>query len=310
MADFTNNILSVAIILSSMFVTLGVMYALLKHRDATVTLPVDREQLSRIPAYGLQKQIQDLQLDLIGSMMMGLMIVCFPFAINSIQAHIAVGKFPWVYVLTGLMGLTYCGIKTWKNFSKLTKLRLGHTAETATANELIGLQALGYQVFHDVQADGFNIDHLVIGKNGVFAIETKGRHKRNKDLRQTNGGGSGPSSGKKGYEVFYKDGRLNFPSWTETKPIEQAQRQALLLRERVSQWLTKATGSPVAATPALVFPGWYVTSQSKPPFPILNHKQLVGTIPKLKTQDLTQQQVDTIIYQVAQRCLSKSEVGK
>lgn len=112
-----------------------------------------------------------------------------------------------------------------------------------------------------------------------------------------------------------KDGRFNFPLWTETKPIEQAKRQALLLGERVSQWLTKATGSPVAATPALVFPGWYVTSQSKPPFPHLcykelNHKQLVGTIPKLKTQDLTQQQVDTIIYQVAQKCLSKSEVGK
>lgn len=285
-----------------MFVTIGVMYVLRKYRDATVTLPVDREQLTRIPAYGLQQQIQDLQLDLIGSMMMGLMIVCFPFAVSSIQAHIAIGKFPWVNALTGLMGLTYCSFKTWKNFSKLTKLRLGHTAEIATANELIGLQALGYQVFHDVQADGFNIDHLVIGKNGVFAIETKGRHKRNKDLRQTNGNGSG----KKGYEVFYKDGRLNFPSWTETKPIEQAQRQA----QWVSQWLTKATGSPVAATPALVFPGWYVTSQSKPPLPILNHKQLVGTIPKLKTQDLTQQQVDSIIYQVAQRCLSKSEVGK
>lgn len=112
-----------------------------------------------------------------------------------------------------------------------------------------------------------------------------------------------------------KHGRLNFPSWTETNPIEQAQRQALLLRERVSQWLTKATGSPVVATPALVFPGWYVTSQSKPPFPHLcykklNHKQLVGTIPTLKTQALTQQQVDSIIYQVAQRCLSKSEVGE
>ena len=224
-----------------MFVTIGVMYVLRKYRDATVTLPVDREQLTRIPAYGLQQQIQDLQLDLIGSMMMGLMIVCFPFAVSSIQAHIAIGKFPWVNALTGLMGLTYCSFKTWKNFSKLTKLRLGHTAEIATANELIGLQALGYQVFHDVQADGFNIDHLVIGKNGVFAIETKGRHKRNKDLRQTNGNGSG----KKGYEVFYKDGRLNFPSWTETKPIEQAQRQA----QWVSQWLTKATGSPVAATP-------------------------------------------------------------
>lgn len=108
-----------------------------------------------------------------------------------------------------------------------------------------------------------------------------------------------------------KDGRLNFPSWIETNPIEQAERLALFLREGVSQWLTKATGTPVSSTPTLVFPGWYVTSQSKPPFPHLcykelNHKQLVGTIPKLQTQDLTQQQVDSIIYQVAQRCLNKT----
>lgn len=303
MADFGSNLLSVVIILSSLFVGAGVLHVFLRYRDATLTLPVDREQLTRIPAYGLQKQIQDLQLDLMGYMMMGAIIFCFPFALNSIQAHIAAGKFPWMLSISALMGLSYCSFKTWKNFSKLTKLRLGHTAEIATANELIGLQALGYQVFHDVQADGFNIDHLVIGKNGVFAIETKGRHKRNKDLRQTNGS--------KGYQVFYKDGRLNFPSWTETKPIEQAERQS----KWVSQWLTKATGTPVSSTPVLVFPGWYVTSQSKPPFPHLcykelNHKQLVGTIPTLRTQALTQQQVDTIIYQVAQRCLSKSEVGK
>lgn len=306
MTDFSSILLSYGILLSGLLVTVGVMYVLLKHRDATVKLPVDREQLTRIPAYGLQEQIHDLQLDLIGCMMMGLLIVCLPFAASSIQAHITAGKFPWLFALTGLIGVIYFGIKTWKLFSKLIKLRLGHTAEIATANELIGLQALGYQVFHDVQADGFNIDHLVVGKNGVFAIETKGRHKRNKDLLQTNG--NSPSSGKKGYQVFYKDGRLNFPSWTETKPIEQAERQALLLRERVSQWLTKATGTPVTSTPVLVFPGWFVTSQSKPPFPIVNHKQLVGTIPTLRTQALTQQQVDSIIYQVAQRCLSKSEM--
>lgn len=294
MTDFSSNFLAVAILLSSMFVASGVMYVLLKHRDATVKLPVDREQLARIPAYGLQQQIQDLQIDLIGSMLMGVLIVCLPFAISSIQAHIAVGKFPWLFALTGLIGIIYCGVKTYRNFKKLTKLRLGHTAEIATANELIGLQALGYQVFHDVQADGFNIDHLVIGQNGVFAIETKGRHKRHKDNQ--NGG--------KNHQVAFKDGRLNFPSWTETKPIEQAQRQA----KWVSQWLTKATGSAIAATPILVFPGWFITHDSKPPFPIISHKNLVRAIPTLKTQALSQQQVEQIIYQVAQRCMSKSEV--
>ncbi|MGI2022850.1 hypothetical protein [Shewanella glacialipiscicola] len=75
MTDFSNSMLSLAIILSSMFAIVGVMYGLLKYRDATVKLPVDREQLARIPAYGLQQQIQDLQLDLMGSMMMGLMML-------------------------------------------------------------------------------------------------------------------------------------------------------------------------------------------------------------------------------------------
>lgn len=283
-----------------MFVTLGVMFVLLKHRDRTVKLPVDRDQLQRIPAFGLQQEIQDLQINLIASMLMGVLVVCLPFAINSIQAHITVGKFPWMFAIISIIGLSYCGYKTWKNFSKLTKLRLGHTAEIATANELIGLQALGYQVFHDIQADGFNIDHLAIGKNGVFAIETKGRHKRHKDHTQPNPNGS------KGYELFYKDGRLHFPSWVETKPLEQATRQA----KWVSQWLTKATGEQIISSPVLVFPGWYVTSQTRPPFPIINHKQLVKTLPSVRTQSLSQQQVDAIVYQVAQRCLSKSEVGQ
>ncbi|QDE30144.1 hypothetical protein [Shewanella polaris] len=165
MTSFTSSLLSVGILLSSMFVTIGVMFVLLKHRDRTVKLPVDREQLQRIPAFGL-------------------------------------------------------------------------------------------------------------------------------------------------LPLHFKDGRLCFSSWTETKPIEQVIRQAIPNKEQVSQWLTKATGQQVFSSPVLVFPGWYVTSQTKPPFPILNHKQLVKTIPAVRTQTLSQQQVDAIVYQVAQRCLSKSEVGK
>jgi hypothetical protein len=90
--------------------------------------------------------------------------------------------------------------------------------------------------------------------------------------------------------------RLCFPLWTETKQIEQATGQAIPNKE--------------PASPVLVFPGCYVRSQTKPPFPILNHKQLVKTLSTVRTQIHNQQQVDAIVYQVAQRCLSKNEVGK
>ncbi|WP_165872322.1 nuclease-related domain-containing protein [Shewanella frigidimarina] len=300
MTSLFTNVFATIILLSGMFLMVLIMHLMLRYRDQTVKLPVDREQLQRIPAFGLQQQIQDLQFDLIAGLTMAVMVVTFPFAYESIVKHISDSSFPTAFAPIVIVGLGYCGHKTWKNFSKLTKLRLGHTAEIATANELIGLQALGYQVFHDIQADGFNIDHLAIGKNGVFAIETKGRHKRKRDSKSTS------ATQGKDYQLFYKDGRLCFPSWTETKPIEQATRQATW----VSQWLTKATGQQVFSSPVLVFPGWYVTSQTRPPFPILNHKQLVKTIPAVRTQTLSQQQVDAIVYQVAQRCLSKSEVGK
>ena len=36
----------------------------------------------------------------------------------------------------------------------------------------------GFAVFHDVPGDkAFNVDHVVIGPQGVFAVETKGRGK-------------------------------------------------------------------------------------------------------------------------------------
>jgi hypothetical protein len=289
MTSLFTNVFAIGILLSGMFLMVLIMHLMLKYRDHTVKLPVDREQLLRIPAYGLQQQIQDLQFDLLGGLTMAVVVVSFPFATESIQKHITENSFPYLFAIIAVVGLIYCGRKTWKTFSKLTKLRLGHTAEIATANELIGLQALGYQVFHDIQADGFNIDHLAIGKNGVFAIETKGRHKRKRDSKSTS------ATQGKDYQLFYKDGRLCFPSWTETKPIEQATHQA----KWVSQWLTKATGFSITSSAVLVFPGWFVTSQTRPPFPILNHKQLVKTIPAVRTQALSQQQVDAIVYQVA-----------
>ena len=301
MTELTANLLSIAILLSGMFMVLATIWGLLKRRELTLDLPVDRDQLIRIPAYGLQQQIQDLQMDLMGAFILAIMVVALPFATDSLRAHIIQENVPWLFIWASIIGLSYCGYKTWKAFTRLTKLRLGHTAEIATANELVGLQALGYQIFHDVQAEGFNIDHLAIGKNGVFAIETKGRHKRIKDKK--NGG--------KAYQVTYKDNRLCFPSWQETKPIEQAVKQA----KWVGNWLTKASGIEVNAMPVLVFPGWYVTNQSRPPFPILNHKQLVKTLPKVNGhkdygQLFTQQQVDAIVYQVAQRCLNKHEIEK
>ena len=122
-----------------------------------------------------------------------------------------------------VLGFAYVARKLWLRSNDLIKLKLGRDAELAVASELIELQSHGYQVFHDIQADGFNVDHLVVGPNGIFAIETKGRHKRIKD--DTN------------YKVKFENNHLAFPSWFESKPLEQAQTQA----NWVNKWLYEST---------------------------------------------------------------------
>jgi len=49
----------------------------------------------------------------------------------------------------------------------------GERGELKVAEALEELRVAGYRVFHDIRRDGFNIDHVVVGPAGVFAIETK-----------------------------------------------------------------------------------------------------------------------------------------
>ena len=57
MTELTANLLSIAILLSGKFVVMSVAWLMLKRRDLSLDFPVDRDQLIRIPAYGLQQQL-------------------------------------------------------------------------------------------------------------------------------------------------------------------------------------------------------------------------------------------------------------
>lgn len=298
MSQFLIQLLAVAICLTGMLAVLIPLFVMIKYRDKTVKIPIDREQLQRLPGFGLQREIRDRQFDLLGNMSMSICIVSIPFAYFAVLAFLKTHNFPTFIVIFVVIGTLWCSWRTVKVFKHLTRLRLGHTAELATAAELLQLQAKGYQVFHDIQADNFNIDHLVVGPNGVFAIETKGRHKR---LSERNN-----KHGLRSHECIYADNQLRFPKWTETKPLEQTVRQA----KWVSQWLSSSTMFDVTAKPVLVLPGWYIKLQSKPPFPIVNHKQLAKVLPSFGNNRLTAEQINAICWQVAQRCIQGPEDKK
>jgi hypothetical protein len=122
--------------------------------------------------------------------------------------------------------------------------REGLRAELFTAQELNRLIGSGCIVLHELPAEGFNIDHVVIGPRAVYAIETK-------SVREPKPSGSGGH-----FKVQYDGTMLRFPHSVGKASLVQAQRQADWLRRYLSQSLDTA----VPVTPALSLPGWWIDS--------------------------------------------------
>lgn len=181
MDDLLNQGLSLLVIVGSVYSLLGILFFRIWLHQKNVKLPVDRKKLKSVAAQILSEQVNDNIVDVIGLIFLSVLIVTMPFAIKGIAEMFPSGKFNYFFIIMILLGLAYVARKLWVKSNHLIKLKLGRDAELAVASELIELQSHGYQVFHDIQADGFNIDHLVVGANGIFAIETKGRHKRIKE---------------------------------------------------------------------------------------------------------------------------------
>lgn len=150
---------------------------------------------------------------------------------------------------------------------KQAKLRrdhyLGFLGERAVGEELNQLMANGWSVFHDVpfhdkpNAKPFNVDHVVVGQGGLFAIETKTRRKRKE-------------SG--GHEVTFNGHALEYPWGSEDWGVKQAQERA----HHLSQWLSKKLQTDIRAAPVLVLPGWYVRRRGKSDLTVINEGEIPG----------------------------------
>jgi hypothetical protein len=167
---------------------------------------------------------------------------------------------------------------------------LGYLGERAVAEELQPLGAEGYRVFHDLPVkEGdrtFNIDHVVVGPTGLFAVETKARRKGR------------AREGFKDHEVVYDGKQLIWP-WAEDRyGLVQADAEARWL----TNWIHKATGLSVTARAILALPGWFVVNRVYGPILVVNHKGLPSFIHGRGERILSEEQIDLIARQLDQRC--------
>jgi hypothetical protein len=176
------------------------------------------------------------------------------------------------FIMTGaalaiLIITIYKFIRGQKNIELLQMARDG---EKIVGEQLELLREKGYAIFHDIQAGNFNVDHVVISKHGIFAIETKTFSK--------------PVKGDA--KIYYDGEKINVNGWQPDRdPVKQAKANASWLKDILKQ----STGNIYPVKGAVIFPGWYIESKTqKGEVWVLNPKALpvfIGNEPDVITQN-------------------------
>ena len=172
---------------------------------------------------------------------------------------------------------------------------LGYMGERFVAEKIAPLEREGYRIFHDVPAEAgdrkFNLDHVIVGPNGLWLVETKTRRK----------GRARP--GYKENEVTFDGERLVWP-WGENRSgLDQAEAEARWLRD----WVQRLTGVEIAARPILALPGWWVTERKLAHVRVLNPINIPLAVRGRRERVLSEEKIDLIARQLEELCRDVDE---
>lgn len=289
MTQFLATILPMAIMLIALFAIMGPLVIWKRNRHRTRRSPLVN-QLLRSPGESLRKDIEDINFDLAALIVYTPLIVVVVFA-SHISASYLGGQPETLlrYLLSSVLGagvLAYGLTKIARLVRRRANLQIGYEGELAVAQELSQLMRDGALVFHDVPAEGFNIDHVVVTPNGAYAIETKARTKPRRDM------------GKDDAKVVFDGKTLTFPTWQESDPLDQAARQAKWL----TKWLTAAVGEPVEVRGGLALPGWFVDRTGRAEVAVFNPKSTQFLLKGWLKEPMAETLIKRIAHQLDQRC--------
>lgn len=255
--------------------------------------PPVSEKLLRSPGESLRRRIESfddaLLFHLVACVLVPLLVMVSGLWIIE---QLSAGTKVWALVglLVLLAGVLY--LSAWWLIRILNKRRdhyLGYFGERVVGETLAELQSKGFRVFHGVPASEanppFDIDHVVIGSSGIFAIETKTRRKR---------------KGRPGFEehkIIFDGQQLVYPWGEDFHGLNQARDHALWLET----WVVQVLGRRVPVLPILVFPGWWVEEHAVSNVRVANPKQIAAIVLR-NGPILTEEQLDLLARQIETRC--------
>jgi hypothetical protein len=281
---------SILIIIGSTLGIAGIIYLFRFFKKRKKLRSSLTQNLLRSPGQSLLYKLDAINADLTAHLSSALVA---PLAIYAL--HISISYFGGARESDLRIGITACAALGFFVFStskaiKLLRdrraLRLGYEGKLLVGQELEQLRHDGFYVYHDFRADTFNIDHIVVGAKGVFAVETKTRSKSMAKNRVEDA------------TVEYDGRMLYYPKGDDFKTIEQAESQATWL----SNWLGKAIGEPLAVRAIVALPGWFIKRTSSEGIPVANPKQFASLFEHIHPQSLSDPIITRITHQLDQAC--------
>jgi len=265
----------------------GWLWWRLRKRDKSSRRPFD--DMPRHAGWSLQNRTNDLLDEAMISVMAAMVIGGAAWVLAVYEKGSSV-----VFLFIGFVVSSYMLFRSARFIIQAWNHRLGLMGEQVVGQTLDRLSSDTIRVFHDLEirepgGKPWNIDHIVVTPAGVFCIETKTRRKPRVET----------PDGQKGHTVIFDGQQLIFPH--QMKPdrfgLDQARRNAKWLSEK----LTSLNGTPIAVTPVLVFPGWWVEAKGKGDVAVMNNKQLPKFI-NGRSAVLTPTHQPAIANQLDERC--------
>ena len=282
--------LPLILICGILFIMLTVLNVFRRHIRLKSLRPSFKTNLLRIPGGSLLRRLDNLNeqinLYLVYVIILPLIIYSALISYSYFQAELPSLTVIWISATLCIALIAYLVFKLVGLISQRKCTRLGYEGELAVGQELNQLMLHGYRVYHDFPADTFNLDHIVVGPKGVFAVETKTRLK-----------GTASKSGQEATVTY--DGRmLTFADASDFETIEQAEQQA----EWLSNWLTTGTGEPIAVRAIVTLPGWVVKRTSADGIPVVNPGQFTSLFEHIKPRPVSETMLNSIKDQLEQKC--------
>jgi hypothetical protein len=217
--------------------------------------------LARAPGYSLQQRIDEMQGDFAVNVTMACAMPLWFYAMWLTQERLDIagrtGNEVLIYAIAAGAAAVLLGWRAVGLLLRLRRSRLSLHGKMAAGQEIDHLMRAGARIFHDLPGDGFHVDHVIVGRAGVFCVETETRAK--------------PRHGRSVEDAtaVYDGYSVRFPDLTDDTPVRHARERSRWLAD----WLARATGLTIPVQPVVALPRWVIDRQGRGEAIVINPRE-------------------------------------